>query len=75
MPRQDNNGYDLYSVATYIVPMGEGMALIPSAGVRYVAKSTGSDVDDADAVKFFGSLLFKACDVRGRRRVSSRMDE
>ena len=54
----DNNGYDFYSVATYTVPLGEGMALIPSAGVEYFTL-TGSDAAEDNAIRFFGSLLFK----------------
>jgi hypothetical protein len=53
----DNDGHDLYGVATYVVPMGEGMALIPSVGVLWDSR-TGDN--DEDAWKFFGSLLFKA---------------
>ena len=51
-----NDGHDLYGVATYVVPMGEGMALIPSVGVSWESR-TGDN--DEDAFKFFGSLLFK----------------
>jgi len=53
----ENDGHDLYGVATYIVPMGEGMALIPSVGLQWLSR-TGDN--DEDAFKFFGSLLFKA---------------
>jgi hypothetical protein len=53
----DNDGHDLYFVATYVAPMGEGMSLIPSAG--FIWKSLTGD-NDEDAWKFFGSLLFKA---------------
>jgi hypothetical protein len=52
----ENNGEDLYAVATYVAPMGEGMALIPSAGVLWESR-TGDN--DEDAFKFFASLLFK----------------
>jgi hypothetical protein len=52
----DNDGYNLYGVATYVASMGEGMALIPSGGVMYRAL-TGSN--DRDTLSFFGSLLFK----------------
>jgi len=50
-----NNGYDFYTVATYIVPMGN-LALIPSGGVWYESR-TGDN--DQAGVKFFGSLLLK----------------
>ena len=53
----DSNGYDLYSAVTYVAALGEGMALIPSAGVRYKAFTGDNDVN---GVTFFGSLLFKA---------------
>ena len=53
----ENDGHDLYGVATYTVPMGEGMALVPSIGVTWLSR-TGDN--DEDAFKFFGSLLFKA---------------
>lgn len=52
----DNDGHDLYGVASYVVPMGEGMSLIPSVGVQWLSR-TGDN--DEDAFKFFGSLLFK----------------
>ena len=52
----DNDGYDLYAVATYVAPVGEGLSLIPSVGVLWETKS--GDPDD-DAFKFFASLLFK----------------
>jgi len=55
----DNNSYDLYTAVTYVAALGEGMALIPTAGVRYVAL-IDSNVENDNAVKFFGSLLFKA---------------
>jgi predicted porin len=51
-----NDGENLYGVATYVVPVGEGMALIPSAGIWWETR-TGDN--DNDAFKFFGSLLFK----------------
>ena len=53
----DADGFDLYSVVSYTAKLGEGMALIPSAGVRYASVTGDADVD---TVKFFGSLLFKA---------------
>jgi hypothetical protein len=52
----ENDGHDLYGVATYVVPMGEGMSLIPSVGVLWESR-TGDN--EEDAFKFFGSLLFK----------------
>jgi len=52
----DNNGQDLYAVATYLAPIGEGMTLIPSFGVMWQSL-TGDN--DEDAFKFFGSLLLK----------------
>ena len=55
----DNNGYDFYSVVTYVAKIGEGMALIPSAGVKYDVL-TDREVGEDNAVKFFGSFLFKA---------------
>jgi hypothetical protein len=55
----DNDGYDFYSVVTYVAKMGEGMALIPSAGLEYYTL-TGSDAAEDNAIRFFGSLLFKA---------------
>lgn len=54
---RDANGFDVYGVATYPFPMGEGMALIPSVGLKY--QDIGDDVDE-NGFKFFGSLLFKA---------------
>jgi hypothetical protein len=51
-----NNGYDFYGVATYVVPMGNGLALIPSGGIWYEGR-TGDN--DQTGVKFFGSLLLK----------------
>lgn len=54
----DATAYDLYAVATYPIPMGEGMSLIPSAGAKWV-KVDVDDVGDEDGFKFFGSLLFK----------------
>jgi hypothetical protein len=55
--KQDNDGYDFYGVASYTAKLGEGMALIPSVGVKWV---TVTGDDDRDAWKYFGSLLFKA---------------
>jgi hypothetical protein len=52
----DNDGEDLYAVATYVAPVGEGMALIPSVGFKWVSL-TGDN--DKDGWKFFGSLLLK----------------
>jgi hypothetical protein len=58
-----NNGYDVYAVATYIIPMGNGLALIPSGGVWYESRKLESQMDELDqtqdGVKFFGSLLLK----------------
>jgi len=53
----DNTGDDLYAVATYVVPMGEGMAVIPTAGVMYDQVTGDNSENDW---RFFGSLLFKA---------------
>jgi hypothetical protein len=53
----ENDGHDIYGVATYTVPMGEGMALVPSFGINWLSR-TGDN--DKDAIKWFGSLLFKA---------------
>jgi hypothetical protein len=53
----DNDGHDLYAVASYVAPVGEGMAVIPTAGFMW--KSLTGD-NDEDAWKFFGSLLLKA---------------
>lgn len=53
----NNDGHDLYAVATYTVPMGEGMAILPSFGVNWLSL-TGDNEDDA--VRFFGSVIFKA---------------
>ena len=55
--RADNDGHDLYAVASYFAPMGEGMTLIPSFGVQWLSR-TGDN--DKDAWKFFGSLALKA---------------
>ncbi|HEY5999820.1 MAG TPA: hypothetical protein VI078_11060 [bacterium] len=55
-PDFDANGFDVYGVATYLVPLGEGMTLIPSAGAKY--QNIGGDIDES-GFKFFGSLLFK----------------
>jgi hypothetical protein len=52
----DNDGEDLYVVATYVAPVGEGMAIIPTVGCQWISR-TGDN--DKDAFKFFGSLLFK----------------
>jgi hypothetical protein len=51
-----NNGEDLYAVATYIIPLSNGMAVIPSGGVSWESRSGDND---NSAVKFFGSLLLK----------------
>jgi hypothetical protein len=53
----ENDGHDLYAVASYTVPMGEGMAVVPSFGINWLSR-TGDN--DKDAIKWFGSLLFKA---------------
>jgi hypothetical protein len=53
----DNDGHDLYAVASYTAPMGEGLSLIPSFGVEWLSR-TGDN--DQDAWKFFGSVLVKA---------------
>lgn len=57
----DVNEFDGYAVASYTVPMGEGMALVPSAGVMYVVVRDNSELSDldADGAKFFGSIIFK----------------
>jgi hypothetical protein len=52
----DNDGHDLYAVATYLAPMGEGMTLIPSFGVTWRSLTGDNDEDGFD---FFVSLLFK----------------
>jgi hypothetical protein len=61
----DTDGYDLYAVASYSFPVGEGLSLIPSFGVSYISASIDEDfadnIDgDVDGVKFFGSLILKA---------------
>jgi hypothetical protein len=53
----DNDGDDLYAVATYVAPMGEGMSIIPSFGVMWDQR-TGDN--STDVVRWFGSLIFKA---------------
>ena len=57
---RDNDGYDAYAVATYVIPLGEGMAMPISGGIKYVSRdgSTGEG-GTQDAFKWFGSLLFK----------------
>ena len=52
----DNDGHDLYAVATYTAPIGEGMTLIPSVGVKWQSLTGDNEQDD---FRFFGSLLFK----------------
>jgi hypothetical protein len=51
-----NNGDDLFAVATYDAKLGEGMSLIPSAGV-IMDQRTGDN--SKTAWRGFGSLLFK----------------
>ena len=53
----DNDGHDIYGVATYSIPMGEGMSIPLSFGVNWLSR-TGDN--DKDAFKWFGSALFKA---------------
>jgi hypothetical protein len=53
----DMDAYRVYGVASYTANMGEGMALIPSFGVAYIAMTDDSDVN---AFRFFGSLILKA---------------
>jgi hypothetical protein len=58
--KAENDGYDLYAVGTFTVPMGEGMAIVPSFGAKWVSRDGGEFEDDTvDAFKWFGSLLFK----------------
>lgn len=53
----DNDGHDIYGVATYVIPMGEGMSMPLTFGIDWVSRTGDNDVD---AWKWFGSVLFKA---------------
>jgi hypothetical protein len=53
----DNDGHDIYAVASYVAKIDAQMAVIPSAGVMYDAITGDNEESD---VRFFGSVILKA---------------